>query len=168
MAKFCFECGTALAVVEIENHQRLQCPVCQWIFYPQLKVGAAALIVQPDGVLLARRAHAPWRGFWYLPAGYVDADESPEAAVQREVLEETGLRVTVENLAGIYYFDDDPRGNGILLVYNCAVIGGVLSTSVETDSVRFFSSDQMPEQIAGAGHADAIREWLGKIQQVQN
>ncbi len=167
MTKFCFECGAAMIDVEIETHQRLQCPACQWIYYPQLKVGSAALIFEPDGLLLARRAHVPWRGYWYLPAGYVDADESPEAAVQREVLEETGLCIAVENLAGIYYFDDDPRGNGILLVYNCAVIGGVLSTSAETDAVRFFSPDKMPDLIAGAGHADAIREWLNKNQQVQ-
>jgi 8-oxo-dGTP diphosphatase len=44
-------------------------------------------------LLLIRRGHEPGRGLWSVPGGRVEADETPEAAVEREVLEETGLRV---------------------------------------------------------------------------
>jgi 8-oxo-dGTP diphosphatase len=53
-----------------------------------------AVVHDPAGrLLLIRRGHAPHAGLWSLPGGRVEAGESPEAAVEREVREETGLRV---------------------------------------------------------------------------
>lgn len=65
---------------------------------PQLAVSAA--IFRDGRVLLVRRARSPGRGFWSLPGGRVEFGESLEDAVQREVMEETGLGITVAGLAG--------------------------------------------------------------------
>lgn len=160
MDQYCMKCGASLRLVQLEGRERSQCPQCGWVFYPQLKVGSAAMIIQDGQVLLARRSHEPWRGYWYLPAGYVEVDETPEAAAIRETLEETGLRIAVDHLAGVYAFNDDPRGNGVLLVYRCSVTGGELEASPETDAFGYFAADTMPSLIAGAGHSDAIQDWL--------
>jgi 8-oxo-dGTP diphosphatase len=60
-----------------------------------------ALVHDATGrLLLIRRGHAPHEGLWSVPGGRVEADESLEAAVEREVLEETGLRVRAGNAVG--------------------------------------------------------------------
>ena len=90
---YCLQCGTSLHLQQIEARWREVCLNCGWIYYQQLKVGAAALIERAGKLLLLRRAHNPGQGAWNLPAGYVEVDEDPARAAEREALEETGLQV---------------------------------------------------------------------------
>lgn len=110
----------------LEGRAREICPACGWIHYEQLKVGAGVVIEQTETLLLLQRSRQPWRGSWNLPAGYVEVDEDPAGAAERETFEETGLQVKTSELLGTYYFDDDPRGNGVLLLYACVVMEGDL------------------------------------------
>lgn len=72
---------------------------------PELAVGAVA--VSDDQLLLVRRGHGPAAGEWSVPGGRVEVGEPVEAAVVREVLEETGLDVVVDELLGwVERFDD--------------------------------------------------------------
>ncbi len=157
--RFCADCGTSLVLKEIEKRQRAYCPKCQRIHYEQLKVGAGALIELDKRILLLQRNQAPFAGCWNLPAGYVEADESPVEAVIREVYEEVGLQVKVTGLVDVYFFNDDPRGNGILVVYNCIIVGGVLTESDEATAPSYFVSQDIPIHLAGGGHDQAIRAW---------
>lgn len=94
--RFCSECGALLEVRELEHRPRVCCPQCGRVYYAQLKVGAGAWIEREGRLLLLRRAREPFKHCWNLPAGYVEADESPVQGVLREVREETGLQVVVE------------------------------------------------------------------------
>ena len=114
---FCQQCGSRLERRLLDDYERPVCPQCGWVYYPQRKVCAAALVLQADQVLLVRRARPPYAGAWGLPAGFVEVDETPDAAARREVLEETGLNVVIGPLLGVYPFDDDPRGPGLLHTY---------------------------------------------------
>ena len=158
MAHFCLQCGAELKVIWDER-AREACPRCGWIFYPQQKLSAAGLIEQNGSLLLVRRAIAPWKDCWYLPAGYVEVDEDPMDAARREVLEETGLRVRVGRLLQGYFIDDDPRGNGFLLVYACRIEDGSLEIKPETNQAGFFPPGGLPRPLAGAGHDRAIQAW---------
>jgi ADP-ribose pyrophosphatase YjhB (NUDIX family) len=157
--KFCPDCGTALELREFEQAQRAFCPACGRVCYAQLKVGAGALIERGGRLLLIRRTGHPFRGCWNLPAGYVEADEAPLKTVVREVYEETGLRVEPADLVDVYYFDDDPRGNGILIVYECCPVGGALRATREGADPTLFSAGDVPQDLAGGGHDQAIRAW---------
>lgn len=69
-------------------------------------------------VLLVRRKHQPYRGYWALPGGYVNANEQALAAAKREFTEETGLRQV--KLEPIGFFDTpgrDPRGWTVSVVH---------------------------------------------------
>jgi len=157
--RFCPDCGALLELLEVEKKQRSFCPQCQRIHYQQLKVGAGALIEQDGRLLLLQRTHDPFQGCWNLPAGYAEVDESPPHTVIREVCEETGLQVEVDRLVDIYFFDDDPRGNGILIVYKCHPFGGQLIATSEGANPTFFAQGGIPSNLAGGGHDQAIDAW---------
>jgi len=142
----------------IEGRERSTCGKCGFVAYQHLKVGAAVIARQGGQVVLLRRSREPFAGYWSLPAGYVEADEDPADAAVRECREETGLDVAVDGLFGVYFFDDDPRGNGILIVYLATVVGGELGGGDE-GHVAFFSAGQLPTPIAGAGHKAALDDW---------
>src|SRR5579862_6341980 len=70
--------------------------------YPERPiVGVGAVILDSGRVLLVKRAHEPLKGEWSLPGGAVDVGETLEAAVAREILEETGLMVDVGPLVEV-------------------------------------------------------------------
>ena len=160
-ARFCGACGSRLDRREMFGRVRGVCPLCGRIDFEQLKVGAGALVEDGGRLLLIRRGTEPFAGCWSLPAGYVENDEPPSTAVIRETHEETGLNVTTLDLAGVFYFDDDPRGNGILIAYHCTVVGGQLLDTIEATDATFFLPGDTPVPLAGACHDQAIRSWVG-------
>jgi 8-oxo-dGTP diphosphatase len=71
--------------------------------------------------LLIRRKNPPYQGLWALPGGFVDVGETVEAACAREMLEETGLKVRVERLVGVYSDPKrDPRGHTVGIAFACS------------------------------------------------
>lgn len=158
-AWFCLNCGFPLEVGGIDHTLRSFCANCGRIHYEQLKVGAGAIIEQDGCLLLIKRTQEPFAAHWNLPAGYVEVDESPAHAVVREVYEETGLRVGVAALENVYFADDDPRGNLILIVYRCRVLDGILSATLEGADPTYFHRDHVPKLLAGGAHNQAILAW---------
>jgi len=149
----------------LEQRARRVCPECGYIHYKQLKVGVGAYIEKDGRLLLLQRTHEPFTRHWNLPAGYVEVDESPAQAVVREVEEETGLQVEVKGLRDVFFFSDDPRGNGILIVYECIETGGNLSESPEGILPTYFKSDVIPGDLAGGGHDQAIEAWCSLVKE---
>lgn len=163
VVKFCTSCGTTLERKEFNRKYRIYCPRCHHIHYPHLKIGVGALIEQDGRLLLIQRTQMPFIRCWNLPAGYEEIDEDPHQTVVREVYEETRLCVEVKGLIDIYYFADDPRGNGILIVYKCQPVGGNLTATAEGINPTFFTADEIPKELSGGGHDQAIRAWQKKM-----
>jgi 8-oxo-dGTP diphosphatase len=104
-------------------------------------IGVGAVIVDQDRVLLVRRGREPLRGQWSLPGGLVEVGESLHDAVQREVEEETGLRVKplelVELLDRILRVGTRVRFHYVIADYLCTVAGGTLKAASDADDVRW-------------------------------
>lgn len=161
MPHFCLMCGTQLQIEEIESRPREVCPACGWIHYLQLKVSAGCCVEKDGKLLLVQRGFEPFKGAWHMPAGYVEVDELPALAAERETREESGLVVKAERLLGAYFYDDDPRGNGVVILYKVQILDGHLSASNETLAARFFS----PQELSGLPRAGisaeaSIQDWL--------
>jgi ADP-ribose pyrophosphatase YjhB (NUDIX family) len=89
----------------------------------------------------------------------VEPGEHPAQAAVRETREETSLKVEAGSLVDVYFYDDDPRGSGILIVYGCHVTGGTLTDTSEAMNGTYFRPDEVPGDLAGGGHDQAIRAW---------
>lgn len=93
-------------------------------------------------ILLIQRRDVP---VWVLPGGGVEAQETPEEAISREVLEETGFHVKVERLVGIY--TPMNRLAKLTHLYDCKILKGEAQISDETRSVKFFPLEKLPKLI---------------------
>ena len=159
---YCQRCGRALEDLEAAGRARRVCLACGYVAYRQLKVGAGVLLEENGRLLLMQRSPDVFAfpTAWCLPAGYCEFDEPPEVTAVREAREETGLEVTVSGLFGLFFFNDDPRGNGILVVYHARAVGGELRLQEsEVSAVRAFAPDALPRDLAGGGHDQAIAAW---------
>src|SRR3954467_14202556 len=108
---------------------------------PSVMVGAMALIQDEDGRVLVLehtyRREVPWG----LPGGWLKRAESPEVGLAREVLEETGLQVKIEQLLAVEFWG----GNQLDLLYDCSVLSGTYRASDETANHRWVSTAELPE-----------------------
>jgi 8-oxo-dGTP diphosphatase len=115
------------------------------------------VVVEDGSVLLVRRRNPPFAGRYALPGGFVDYGETVEAAVAREVREETGLEVAVQRLLGVYSDPArDPRGHVVSVVFLVRRRGGQLAGADDADDARFFPLDALPP--LGFDHARILAD----------
>ncbi len=150
---FCSTCGNKLAP---QPAGPARCTRCGRLAYLDPKLAAAAIVPLDGGIVLVQRAIGPAYGKWSFPSGYVDRGESVETAVEREVLEETGLHVSARWLVGLY----SSRGNPVVLsVYHAEVTGGTPGANDEALDIGTFPVNRLPE-LAFEHDARIIRDWL--------
>ncbi len=112
---------------------------------PKHSVSVAGIVVRDDGrVLVIKRED---NGHWEAPGGVLELDESFEAGVQREVMEETGLEVVVERLTGVY--KNLTRGI-VALVYRCRPAGGESHATDEAREIRWMTTDEVQSAMTPA------------------
>lgn len=102
------------------------------------RVAVSAVIFEGERVLLAHRRDIDW---WNLPGGGMEYGETVEEAVRREVKEETGLDVEVEQLIGVY---SKPQKREVVLSFRCRQVGGILTETEESRACQFFAPVDIP------------------------
>lgn len=98
---YCPECGCALELRQRHDRSRLCCPNCSFVHYGRFTVGVGGLVVDDGRMLLVHRRFSRGPGLWAIPNGYAEQDERLDAAVVREVREETGVETAVEGVVGV-------------------------------------------------------------------
>ena len=102
-------------------------------------------MVEDGKVVLVQRKNPPYEGFWALPGGFVENNETVEDAVLREFLEETALKASVAGLVGV--FSDpgrDPRGHTVSVVFLLKRTGGRMRAGDDAGRCRRFPLDRLP------------------------
>lgn len=156
--KHCPNCKTDLKRKEIDGRERFFCPNCAFIFWNNPKPVVSILLHHDGKILMLQRANEPLKGYWCLPGGYLNYDETPEEAVIRELKEETGIECKIGRLIGVYRIDNDPRGINIDIIYE-AEFKSEVNLSDEHKKFNFFSVGQLPEKIAYK-HREAINVFI--------
>src|SRR6266853_249638 len=90
------------AVPEGDNRERTICADCGYILYDNPKVVVGSVVRWGDRILLCRRSIEPRRGFWTLPAGYMELHESTVQTAEREAWEEALAKITIDGLLAVY------------------------------------------------------------------
>ncbi|TAD90987.1 MAG: NUDIX hydrolase [Alphaproteobacteria bacterium] len=129
------------AVPPGDDRERATCTDCGFIHYENPKIIVGAVVLVLGGVLLCRRAIQPRRGFWTLPAGYMELGETAEAGAQREVWEEARARVDLSGLLAIYSV---PRISQVQLIYRAHLSEPGFGPGPESLDVQAFAWDEIP------------------------
>jgi ADP-ribose pyrophosphatase YjhB (NUDIX family) len=117
---------------------------------PKIEVRGAVFRATDQYVLLVRETAD---GLWTLPGGWADVNDSPSAAIRREIEQEAGFRVKVTKLAALY--DRNLHGHTPSIFHSwkafflCEIEGGQARGSYETDAVEFFALDALPPMSVG-------------------
>lgn len=159
--RFCPSCGSALSVRLLDGHRRRACPACGFIHYLNPTPAVGVLILRAGRLLLVRRKYPPYAGLWSMPAGFMEYGESPAECASRETMEETGLRVRVGRLVGVYSGRDDPRTHAILIVYRASAFSGRPRAGDDASETGWFPVGRLPP-MAFRAHRRAINDLMEK------
>jgi NAD+ diphosphatase len=158
--RFCPACATQLQpITQLEDggpKERLRCPACGWTHWNNPTPVLAAVVECADRegrVLLARNAAWTSRMF-ALITGFMEAGETPQEGIAREVGEETALEVDAVSLIGVYDFQ---RMNQVIIAYHVLARGEV-RLSPELAEYKLFAPHELRCWPAGTGQA--LADWL--------
>ena len=155
--KFCPNCAEGLQwVSQAEDggdKQRLRCVACNWTHWNNPTPVLAGVVEYQGKILLAR--NAAWTAKAYaLITGFMEAGETPEGCIAREIKEETNLDTTALKLIGVYDFQ---RMNQIIIAYH-AVAEGEVSLSPELVDYKLYAPQDVKCWPSGTGYA--LADWL--------
>lgn len=147
--RYCPLCATELELRPSSgpDPDRLTCPNDGWVHYENPTPTVQAWIERDGGFLALRRAGEPQKGVWNMPGGFVEIDESGPEAITREVYEETGLEVEVEDVIGIFaswYGEGEDAKSIFDVAYRCRLVRGDLDVSDESLEAGWFTLADFP------------------------
>jgi NAD+ diphosphatase len=156
-AKHCLRCGHLLAPFHDGERDRLRCTAegCGWIYYGNPTPVVAALVEHEGEIVLVRQPGWPEK-FFALVAGFLEAGETPEAGVLRELREELNVEGEIVSFIGVYAFE---LRNELLLCYHVRALGEP-RLGPELEAMKRFPPDQLRPWPMGTGHA--VRDWLAR------
>lgn len=132
---------TVLRIPEGDNRERLTCPDCGFINYENPKIVVGAVCTWEGKLLLCRRAIDPRSGFWTIPAGYMELNETAEAGAAREAKEEACADIDIDGLIGVYTI---PRISQVQLIYRATLKDGVFAAGEETLELDLYDWRDIP------------------------
>jgi 8-oxo-dGTP diphosphatase len=120
------------------------------------------ILIKDSALLLVQRKNPPFQGTWALPGGFVDYGEKTEEAMIREMSEETGLKITICSLLGVYSDPHrDPRGHTVTVAYLVERVGGTLNAGDDAKDVKFFKRDKLPP--LAFDHASIVKDAFERV-----
>ena len=154
--RFCPQCATPLQMLVQEEDgglkERLKCAACGWTHWNNPTPVLAGIVQYQGKILLAR--NAAWSGRRFaLITGFMEAGETPEEGIAREIAEETALVVSELKLVGVYDFQ---RMNQVIIAYH-AVADGDIQLSPELVEYKLYAPSDVICWPAGTGYA--VADW---------
>ncbi|SFH87113.1 ADP-ribose pyrophosphatase YjhB, NUDIX family [Pseudomonas guineae] len=141
--KFCSNCGGPISyhIPQGDNRLRHVCAQCQMVHYQNPRIIAGCLPIWGEQILLCRRAIEPRRGYWTLPAGFMENGETLEQAAARETQEEACARVRGLNL---YTLFDLPHINQVYMLFRAELADLDFAPGEESLEVELFHEQDIP------------------------
>jgi ADP-ribose pyrophosphatase YjhB (NUDIX family) len=147
-------------VPEGDDRERLMCADCGHVAYENPKIIVGSVVLAADGILMCRRAIEPRRGYWTLPAGYLEMGETLEEGAVREALEEAEAAIAIEGILGVFNVARIGQVQIIFRAHFADPDRPVFGPGPESLDVRLFRWDGIPwDQIAFPSVNWALEAW---------
>ena len=124
-----------------DERDRLVCDDCGYINYVNPKIVVGAVCTWQDKFLLCKRAIEPRIGYWTIPAGYMEENESTSAGAAREAMEEAHAEIEIDGLLAIY---DIPRISQVQMIFRARLTSPDIGVGIESAAVALYSWDDIP------------------------
>ena len=121
--------------------ERYVCGDCGHIYYSNPKIVVGSVVVEGGKILLCRRAIEPRKGFWTLPAGFLEDHETPEDGARREAKEEADCEIILDALLAVYSV---PRISQVQLMYRGRLKTPHFAPGTESLEVALFAWEEIP------------------------
>ncbi len=141
--KFCPECANPISqlVPAGDNRQRYVCLTCDIVHYQNPRIVAGTLPTYQGQVLLCKRAIEPRKGFWTLPAGFMENGETTEQAALRETMEEANAKIANPRL---YSMVTVPHINQVHIFFHGELLDLDFYSGIESLEVKLFKEEDIP------------------------
>ncbi len=141
--KFCSRCGASTQPLIPPGEDRLRrvCGACHVVHYDNPNIVVGSVAVWQDRVLMCKRAIEPGRGYWTLPAGFLEQGEYCEAGAQREAREEACTEIAIHGMLGIYSL---AYMSQIQIIYAADMLSENFAPGVESLDVRLCDWQAIP------------------------
>jgi ADP-ribose pyrophosphatase YjhB (NUDIX family) len=149
-------------VPEGDSQSRLVCRNCGFVQYENPKVVVGSVATWEGKVLLCRRAINPRKGFWTLPAGYMELNETTADGARREAFEEARATIEIERLIAVYNI---PRLSQVQIIYLARLQSSSIAAGPESAEVSLFDWQDIPW---GELAFPSVRWALGHFREGQN
>ncbi len=117
------------------------CDNCGFVAYENPKIVVGSVVRHDRKILLCKRAIEPRKGFWTIPAGYLELNETPEDGARREAREEAEASLTIERLLAVYAV---PRISQVQPIYRARLAEATIAAGPESQAVDLFAFDAIP------------------------
>lgn len=143
MINYCSNCAFKVEhkIPDGDTKTRAYCPQCNLVHYENPKIVGGTIPIYEDKVLLCKRAIEPRYGFWTLPAGFMELDETTADCALRETWEEAQAKVT---LGPIFTVFDVLRANQVHIFYLAKLKEPIFCAGPESIDVKLFDLDSIP------------------------
>lgn len=124
-----------------DDRPRQVCGTCGFINYVNPKIVVGSVVTFGDKILFCRRAIEPRRGFWTLPAGFLEENETVEEGAKREAREEACATIEIDGLLAVYSI---PRISQVQLMFRARLVDPVVAPGPESLDVALLHWDEIP------------------------
>ncbi|MCB9641551.1 MAG: NUDIX hydrolase [Myxococcales bacterium] len=152
---YCPQCSKALIQAERGGRQRAICPdeTCGFVHWNNPTPVVAAIVEHEEGIILVR--NQGWPASWFgLVSGFLEADETPEEGILREIKEELAIDAQLVSFIGAYAFS---MRNELILAYHVKAQGEI-TLSEEIAAYKAVPAQKLRPWPFGTG--EAVRDWL--------
>ncbi len=134
-------CEFVRRVPDGDNLERDVCARCGHVHYVNPKIVVGAVCSWHGRILLCRRAIEPRKGFWTIPAGFMEERETPAEGAAREAFEEATARIDIDRLLAVYAV---PRISQVQLIFRAKLANGTFAPGTESLETSLFAWEEIP------------------------
>ena len=149
----------SLTIPPGDDRKRRVCDRCDFVDYVNPKIVVGSVATWEDKILLCKRAIEPRKGYWTLPAGFMEEGETIEDGARREAREEACADLEIERILAIYSI---PRISQVQIMFKARMISPDFDIGPESSDVKLVTWEDIPwADMAFPSAVWALKQWHG-------